>query len=191
MIVVRMPVTDTEYEARPSWCAPRGLITAELLAKTNTRSRRTTTHRLARNNRLDSEESFQFVQNERNINYDFQLVHWRSFLWCNSGNHRHPPYQPNNDKGIASCMTHRQAHGIACKRFQENLWHEKLPTEKVFPAQIWGVLGKLNLLEVFWKVGTSKRHFLARDRVVWPIDRQNRPSLFCWARWQEMNKIKN
>jgi hypothetical protein len=140
MIVVRMPVTDTEYEALPSWCAPRGLTTAELLAKTNTRSRRTTTHRLARNNRLDSawvnRKLFQLIQDERNIDYGFQLVLWRSFLnWCNSGNLRHPPHQPNNDKGIASCMTHRQANCIACTRYQENLWYEKLPTEKCFS---WG-----------------------------------------------------
>jgi hypothetical protein len=50
-------------------------------------------------------------------------------------------------------------------------------------------LGKMNPLEVFGKVGTPKTHFLARDRVFWRTDRQNRPSRFCWARWQETNKI--
>jgi len=49
----------------------------------------------------------------------------------------------------------------------------------------------MNRLEIFGSVETPKRHFLARDRVFWRIDRQNRPSRFCWARWQETNKIKN
>jgi hypothetical protein len=49
----------------------------------------------------------------------------------------------------------------------------------------------MNPLEVLWSVGTLKRHFHAQDRVVWRKDRRNRPSLFCWARWQETNKRNN
>jgi hypothetical protein len=53
-----------------------------------------------------------------------------------------------------------------------------------------GSLGENELLEVFGSVGTPKRHFLAQDRVVWRVNRQNRPSRFYWAGWQQTNKIK-
>jgi hypothetical protein len=55
---------------------------------------------------------------------------------------------------------------------------------------ILGVFCENNPLEVCVSVRTFKGHFIASNRVVWRIDRQNRPSGFCWARCQVTNEKK-
>jgi hypothetical protein len=71
----------------------------------------------------------------------------------------------------------------------EKLFMVLFKLEIPIPSPFWG-FGESESIGSFWKHWDLKRHFVhAGDRVVWRIDRRNRPSRFCRVRRQETNKM--